>query len=529
MELGVGEVLDGRYRVTGTLGEGGMAKVYAVDDLKTGVPRALKLLNSVMARSAPLRERFETEGSTMARLDHPNIVPVFEVGRAAQVYLVLERLDVSLEQVLRRRGPLSADEASAIMVPVLRALDYAHGSGVVHRDVKPANILLTDGGVPKVADFGIARIRDSSRTASKAVLGSLSFMAPEQRQSSRGVDGRSDVFSAGCTLFKLLTCEDPQCLLTEIRDEALAKVPEPLRAAVARATRFRPEDRYQSASDMAQALSLGSGATFTLEPGPAPAPEALGAPRLAVVGVLLLGVLLAVGLGLGALSWPSAGPVDEPLKEDALVVALAGQPRFVGLRPIETVGVESELGSAIDMRIAGRLQGVDLLTQLALGPDEDGQDAGVDHVIEGTVGRLGDRLMLNLNRVDGEWTGASSYREAESVDDLAPLLDDMLIELLVDSSDGAGPDVVQRVVQERSGEVKYCYEVALKRDPKLSGRLDVEWTIQRSGRVTAVKVFEDTVGDPELSACLVERVQGWLFPADRANGEVIFPFVLVPG
>jgi serine/threonine-protein kinase len=202
----------------------------------------------------------------MARLHHPNIVTVHDVGFDAQaLFLVLELVDGgTLMDLVGDHGPVSPKTACTIMRDVCSALQCAHDLNVVHRDVKPHNVLLTLDGVPKVADFGIARLSDEVErpgdTRSGIVMGTWAYMAPEQRSSARAAEARSDIYAAGATLYTLLTGKEPLDLFAtaaddELRREVYEGIPAPVAALIERATRYRAKDRYETAAEMAEAIA----------------------------------------------------------------------------------------------------------------------------------------------------------------------------------------------------------------------------------------------------------------------------------
>lgn len=255
------EMLADRYRIRQTLGRGGMATVFLVRDERLGVDRALKLLLPRFADRKQARQRFDTEARTMASLKHPHILTVHDVSSTDdQVFLVMEvAAGGSLADRLRRRGALGPRQATEILLPVLDALHAAHAAGVIHRDVKPGNILINADGVPLLTDFGIARVEaEADRTAltqTGLALGTRGFMAPEQRKEAHRVDGRADVYATGATLATLITAEPPlELFAPEARLELGRRLPEPLLDVVTRATRYHPADRYPSAAAMADAL-----------------------------------------------------------------------------------------------------------------------------------------------------------------------------------------------------------------------------------------------------------------------------------
>ena len=250
---------NGRYDLREVLGAGGMATVYRAYDQRLQCERAIKVLAPALSERTSIRNRFIAEARMMARLQHPNIVHVDEVVYdEGPVYMVMEMVRRgSLTDILRHHGPMPARLASAVLQPVLQALAVAHQAGIIHRDIKPHNILMTETGIPKLTDFGIAQIRgtSTSNTRTNTMMGTLAYMAPEQRSSARRVDARSDVYSVGATLYTLLTLKEPHDIFAqELQSELLAGVHEELATFIRNATRYKPDERYQSARDMLASL-----------------------------------------------------------------------------------------------------------------------------------------------------------------------------------------------------------------------------------------------------------------------------------
>lgn len=277
----------GRYRLVGVLGEGGMATVYRAWDARLQVWRAIKVLDAALTDRPNVRQRFENEARTMARLHHRNIVTVHDVGAdGARVFMVMELVEGgSLVDWVEENGPMPPRMALDVLGEVLAALQVAHDNHVVHRDIKPHNILVDRSGTAKVSDFGIARVADTDHSLTKtgAMMGTWTYMAPEQRTSARRVDARADVYAAGATLYALLTAREPFDLYTtELHEELFAGMPEDLAAPIKRACRYRPEDRYESADAMREALRTLAGEYATLPPGTPPLscgdPGSLSAP-----------------------------------------------------------------------------------------------------------------------------------------------------------------------------------------------------------------------------------------------------------
>ena len=212
----VGRSLEGRYRILERIARGGMSTVYAAVDERLDRLVAVKVMSSALSADPAFTDRFAREARAAARLTHLNVVSVYDQGseQAADgfhVFLVMELVEGrTLRELLRERGRLSPAEAISIMEPVLSALAAAHRAGLVHRDVKPENILLSDDGVVKVADFGLARAveADAAATRTGLMMGTVAYCAPEQISQGR-IDQRSDVYAAGVVLFELLTGSPP--------------------------------------------------------------------------------------------------------------------------------------------------------------------------------------------------------------------------------------------------------------------------------------------------------------------------------
>ncbi|MEO5833974.1 MAG: Stk1 family PASTA domain-containing Ser/Thr kinase [Nakamurella sp.] len=269
-----------RYQIGDTLGFGGMSEVHRGRDLRLGRDVAIKVLRADLARDPSFQARFRREAQNAASLNHPAIVAVYDTGETAGEngpvpYIVMEYVDgQTLREILRKEGALPARRAMEIMADVCAALDFSHRHGIVHRDVKPANIMLTKAGAVKVMDFGIARAMNDSgatQTATAAVIGTAQYLSPEQARGET-VDARSDVYATGCVLYELLTGTPPfvgdspvAIAYQHVREDAKApseanpQVPAELDAIVLKALNKNPLNRYQTAaemrSDMVRALS----------------------------------------------------------------------------------------------------------------------------------------------------------------------------------------------------------------------------------------------------------------------------------
>jgi eukaryotic-like serine/threonine-protein kinase len=260
----IGTLFDGRYQVVRKLGAGGMANVYLAEDQELGRSVAIKILNERHANDEQFVERFRREAKNAAALSHPNIVSIYDRGEAeGTYYIAMEYLDgKSLKELIVSRGPAPANVAIEYARQILRALRFAHRHGIVHRDIKPHNVLVDGEGGVKVTDFGIARAGASQMTEAGSIVGTAQYLSPEQARGGE-VDQRSDLYSLGIVLYELLTGTVPFTGDTpvEIAMKHLSTTPEPpstkrrgipreLDMIVARSLAKNPDDRYQSAEEM---------------------------------------------------------------------------------------------------------------------------------------------------------------------------------------------------------------------------------------------------------------------------------------
>ncbi|KUM97987.1 serine/threonine protein kinase [Streptomyces cellostaticus] len=265
----VGQVLDGRYRVDARIAVGGMATVYRALDTRLDRVLALKVMHPALAADGSFVDRFIREAKSVARLAHPNVVQVFDQGTdGSYVYLAMEYVaGCTLRDVLRERGALQPRAALDILEPVLAALGAAHRAGFVHRDMKPENVLIGDDGRVKVADFGLVRSVDTVTSTTGAVLGTVSYLAPEQIEQGTA-DPRVDVYACGVVLYEMLTGGKPhsgdspaQVLYKHIHEDVpppsalVPGLPYELDELVASATARTPEVRpYDAAALLGQVL-----------------------------------------------------------------------------------------------------------------------------------------------------------------------------------------------------------------------------------------------------------------------------------
>ena len=202
----IGRMLDNRYEILERIGTGGMAVVYKAKCHRLNRLVAVKILKSDLAQDEDFRRRFNAESQAVAQLSHPNIVSVYDVSRGGDIeYIVMELIDgITLKQYMEKRGQLNWRESLHFITQIMRGLSHAHSRGIVHRDIKPQNVMVLRDGSVKVADFGIACLENAAQTLTQEALGSVHYISPEQARGDR-TDARSDIYSAGVVLYEMLT------------------------------------------------------------------------------------------------------------------------------------------------------------------------------------------------------------------------------------------------------------------------------------------------------------------------------------
>ncbi|MBV8998178.1 MAG: protein kinase [Solirubrobacterales bacterium] len=304
-DLSVGSELLG-YRVEAVLGRGGMSVVYLAEDLRLRRRVAVKLLAPALAEDEAFRKRFLEESELAASLDHPNVVPIYAAGEAdGQLFIAMRYVEGSDLKELLRAGPLSADRAVEVCGQVAEALDFAHERGLVHRDVKPSNVLLDGRGHVYLADFGLTKRLAEPRAVEPGLFGTIDYVAPEQIRGEE-VDGWADLYSLGCLLFECLTGEPPfrratdaAALFAHLQEEPSA--PPGLEEVIAKALAKEPEDRYGTCTELVEdtreALRLGEPSRWWQTPV-----------ALALAGAALIAIALAVYFAVrGGAGAPSTG------------------------------------------------------------------------------------------------------------------------------------------------------------------------------------------------------------------------------
>jgi eukaryotic-like serine/threonine-protein kinase len=255
------QIIGGRYRIVDLLGEGGAGRVYRVRDEQNGIDVACKLVEAP-ALKRPLR--FLAEARDMARLDHPRIVRVLDAGRDGHWYwMVMELLSGgSLKDRIASQGPMASGDALEMTYRILQGLHVVHCASLVHRDIKPHNVLLDGSGSPKLTDFGLARHEPGDvpwKTSTGESLGSPSYRAPEQARAPAAAGREADIFGLGGVLYFMVTGARPTVFYA-MKDEeyldATGGFPASIGAVIRKATSYRPEERYRSAIEMAAAIAL---------------------------------------------------------------------------------------------------------------------------------------------------------------------------------------------------------------------------------------------------------------------------------
>ena len=381
-------MVDGRYRIIRRLGSGGMADVYCAEDTQLGREVALKVLYRRYAEDSEFVERFRREASAAAGLQHPNVVQVFDRGEwDGTYYIAMEFLHGrNLKQVVREHGALEPALAADLVAQILKAARFAHRRGVVHRDIKPHNVIVDDEGRAKVTDFGIARAGASEMTETGAIMGTAQYLSPEQAQ-GHPVDARADLYSIGIVLYELLAGAPPfdadspvTIALKQISEEPVPPgqvnpaVPPALDAVVMRALRKQPGERFQDADAFIAALESAMAGRYVETVAAADDPvEALeeedrrNRRRIALIALVLL-ALAALAVGAWMLLSPEqvrvpdvvgkrSGTAAQTLQSSGFEVDVVPiqsdtvpQDRVAGQRP--DPGTEADEGSLVTITVS---------------------------------------------------------------------------------------------------------------------------------------------------------------------------------
>ncbi|MDX9722415.1 MAG: protein kinase [Myxococcota bacterium] len=527
----LGQVWAGKYRFDAFIGEGGMGRLFRVSHLETGGTLAIKLLAGAKS-SAKARERFRIEARNAARLRHPNTVRVYDCGfEHGHHYLLMEYVDgVSLEELVRRLGPLPWQRVVPILVQVCKSLWEAHEQRIVHRDIKPANLLLS--AMPgahdfvKVADFGISRALEGEGADTQGILGSPQTMAPEQ-WSGEAVGPAADLYGLGCTAYHLLTghpvfqassMASLGHLHVNVEPKALAEmvegIPLALSGWVQRMMAKRPEARFESAQAALEALeqversnTVSRSAELEAEPrkeaptpspGAAPVPSTVGGAKRMPLVVGLLATLLLLGLTFWFLlsktertPASSSTAASSPPSAQLQAPAAPSEPS----QPTPSLAIEAE-------PIAPRSFRRPCIQQDGQCRSEDTR-AWCD--AEGTVlaccapGMVpaGDRGMCTC--------------AAGGVHDLALQQKGCPAPLVTDVKGS-----VQATISALQGRWKACYQEALLDAPQVSGRVLLTFAVGPGGEVYDARIAEGDLPSLDVQRCILDALEQARFyePAD---------------
>jgi serine/threonine protein kinase/tetratricopeptide (TPR) repeat protein len=423
----------GPYRIRGPLGSGGMGEVYRARDTRLDRDVAIKVLPEAVAADPRALARFEREAKAVAALSHPNILAIHDIGEERGIrFAVTELLDGETLRERLARERLSWRKSVEIGIAMAEGLSAAHAKGIVHRDLKPDNVFLTSAGLVKILDFGLARAEAapaagatsaptavaSLQTEAGAVLGTVGYMSPEQ-VGGESADARSDIFSFGCVLYEMLSGRRAfggesrgQTLAAILRDQppelsrSGVELPAGLDRVVARCLEKSPDERFQTARDLAFALKEASGSPISMPPSVAPIPPPVPAPRPHRVWLAVL-IAAAVIAGLyvlnpGGLRTRLSPPAADRVQSLAVLplANLSGDPKEDYFADGMTEELITDLSKISNLRVTSRTSVMGLKSTKKKIP-ELARDMGVAFVVEGSVVRQGSKVRVTAQLIDG--------------------------------------------------------------------------------------------------------------------------------
>ncbi|PYU98115.1 MAG: hypothetical protein DMG26_19520, partial [Acidobacteria bacterium] len=436
-----GSVLGGRYEILQLLGEGGMGAVYKARDRELDRVVALKVIRPELANQQEVLRRFKQELILARQVTHKNVIRIFDLGEADGIkFISMDYIEgEDLRSLLRQKGRLSPEEATSIVMQVCQALEAAHAEGVVHRDLKPQNIMLDSSGRATVMDFGIARSMElTGMTQTGALLGTPDYMSPEQAKGQEA-DARSDVFTLGIIFYELLTGKTPYradtvlaTLLKRTQERARPpveldpEIPRYLSDVVVRCLEIDPQLRYQSASEIISDLGMQRGtrsglATTLLKPGVRRAVFSLAGLGVAAALALLLVVGLVVRSRLSDRSTTKPGQTAPAVSLAILPFRNAsGDPNLDWLGPELAELLSTDVGQSPSLRTVSS----DRLHQIL----HDLQFAQT--VVWGQYDRLGDKIRIDAKLQDSKRDRTTALKEEAPNKDAIPAAVDRLAQAI---------------------------------------------------------------------------------------------------
>jgi eukaryotic-like serine/threonine-protein kinase len=494
--IGAGTILGDRYQIIRMLGQGGMGAVYHAHDRELERHVALKVIRSDMAANPEILKRFKQELILARQITHKNVIRIFDLGQANGIkFITMEYIEgEDLQGLLRRQKKLDPNEAATIMAQICRALEAAHAEGVIHRDLKPQNVMLDKSGRVYVMDFGIARsLVAKGMTQTGALIGTPDYMSPEQAK-GQTLDVRSDLFTAGIIFYEMLSGQSPYEADTTMgklwkRTSEPARpigqldptIPQPLVDIVTRCLEIDPEKRFASASEIVKAIDVWQGPSAPTHIIHTDGRKLPAYAKWVAVGVFLAAVALGFGLRSKFTPAPTSSATHAPV---SLLIAdfdnKTGDSVFDGtLEPMLGIALEgapfiSSFNRGQAKKIATRLQPG--LTQM------DGKTAqlvavreGVNVVITGSIAQDGGHYKVAVEAIDPA-TGKSVAKEERNADNKQDVLAaaGKLAESLRKGLGDTAPESAQQAAAETfsAGSLEAAHAYAVAQDLQQSGKWD---------------------------------------------------------